>query len=170
MGNLLTYEQPTNYIVKSDKYTSTGIPVLTAGKSFILGYTREKFGIKFANSKNPIIIFDDFTTSSYLINFNFKVKSSAIKLLSNVQDYDVLFFNYLLLQRLNFKPEAHERHWISKFSMFETKVTDLKEKAKIASLFSNLDSLITLHQRGYKWRENIWKKMIYCYTNTFKIE
>ncbi|WFQ92151.1 hypothetical protein MFERI14815_00768 [Mycoplasma feriruminatoris] len=149
LGNLLTYEQPTNYIVKSDKYTSTGIPVLTAGKSFILGYTREKFGIKFANSKNPIIIFDDFTTSSYLINFNFKVKSSAIKLLSNVQDYDVLFFNYLLLQRLNFKPEAHERHWISKFSMFETKVTDLKEKAKIASLFSNLDSLITLHQRKY---------------------
>ncbi|WFQ93837.1 restriction endonuclease subunit S [Mycoplasma feriruminatoris] len=47
---------------------------------------------------------------------------------------------------------------------------DQKEQSKISSLFSNLDSLITLHQRGYKWRENIWKKMIYCYTNTFKIE
>ncbi|KKW61634.1 Type I restriction-modification system, specificity subunit S [Mycoplasma capricolum subsp. capricolum] len=144
--------------------------MLTAGKSFILGYTRENFGIKSANNDKPVLIFDDFTTAIHLINFNFKVKSSAIKLLSNRENNDNLFFNFLLIKRLNFEPEAHERHWISKFSLFEMKLPKLTEKMRISSLFSTLDSLITLHQRGYKWRENKWKKTIYCYTNIFKIE
>ncbi|QVK04810.1 restriction endonuclease subunit S [Mycoplasma mycoides subsp. capri] len=48
--------------------------------------------------------------------------------------------------------------------------SDPKEQQKISLLISTLDSLITLHQRGYKWRENKWKKTIYCYTNIFKIE
>ncbi|WP_211305424.1 restriction endonuclease subunit S, partial [Metamycoplasma auris] len=147
MGNLLTYEQPTKYIVRSDKYTRTGVPVLTAGKTFILGYTREKSGIRFSSNDKPVLIFDDFTTAIHFINFNFKIKSSAIKLLSNKLDDDNLFFNYLLIKSLNFEPNAHERHWISKFSIFKIKVPKFTEKLKISSLFSNLDSLITLHQR-----------------------
>ena len=44
--DLLDYEQPTNYIVNSTEYDdSYETPVLTAGKSFIKGYTNEKDGI-----------------------------------------------------------------------------------------------------------------------------
>lgn len=77
LGQLLTYEQPTPYIVESTKYSDEyKTPVLTAGKSFIIGYTNEKNGIY---DRLPVIIFDDFTTSSQYVNFKFKVKSSAIK-------------------------------------------------------------------------------------------
>ena len=58
LGEVLDYEQPTDYIVKSDEYNDkNSIPVLTAGKTFILGYTNEIEGI-FTNL--PVIIFDDF--------------------------------------------------------------------------------------------------------------
>lgn len=46
LGELLPFEQPTAYIVKSTDYNdSYSTPVLTAGKSFILGKTNEKYGI-----------------------------------------------------------------------------------------------------------------------------
>src|SRR5699024_4352475 len=73
LGDLLSYEQPTKYIVENTEYNSDySIPVLTAGKSFILGYTNEKNGVKIASPENPIIIFDDFTTSSHYVEFPFK--------------------------------------------------------------------------------------------------
>lgn len=82
LGDILDYEQPTRYIVKSARYDSNAdTPVLTAGQTFILGYTFEKDGIYKASKKNPVIIFDDFTTSYHWVDFNFKVKSSAMKML-----------------------------------------------------------------------------------------
>src|SRR5699024_10320451 len=76
LDNVLAYEQPTDYIVDEDSYDdSYDIPVLTAGQSFILGYTNEKHGIKKADVDNSVIIFDDFTTSSHHVDFFFKVKS-----------------------------------------------------------------------------------------------
>ncbi len=40
------YEQPTDYLVKSKIYGDDhDIPVLTAGKTFILGYTDETNGV-----------------------------------------------------------------------------------------------------------------------------
>lgn len=80
LGDLLAYEQPTPYIVESTKYSDTyKTPVLTAGKSFIIGHTNETTGIY---ENLPAIIFDDFTTSSQFVNFKFKVKSSAMKILT----------------------------------------------------------------------------------------
>ena len=80
LGDLLEYEQPTNYIVKNTEYDdSDKTPVLTAGKSFILGYINETTGV-FKDSL-PVIIFDDFTTASQFVDFPFKVKSSAMKIL-----------------------------------------------------------------------------------------
>ena len=80
LEELLDYEQPTKYIVNSTQYNdSFKIPVLTAGQSFILGYTNEEHGIRIADKNNPVIIFDDFTTSSHLVDFSFKIKSSAMK-------------------------------------------------------------------------------------------
>ena len=46
LGECIDYEQPTNYLVSSTEYdNSYKIPVLTAGKTFILGYTDETIGI-----------------------------------------------------------------------------------------------------------------------------
>ena len=39
IGEILDYEQPQPYLVVSTDYVDSGIPVLTAGKSRILGYT-----------------------------------------------------------------------------------------------------------------------------------
>ena len=84
LGEVIEYEQPTKYIVSSKAYDdSDEIPVLTAGQSFILGYTNEKDGIYQASKSNPVIIFDDFTTSKQWVDFKFKVKSSAMKNVNN---------------------------------------------------------------------------------------
>ena len=90
LGDVLDYERPDNYIVKSTIYNSNNkIPVLTANKSFVLGYTDENFGIY---ENIPAIIFDDFTTDSKFVNFPFKVKSSAIKILKRKsKDTDLRF-------------------------------------------------------------------------------
>lgn len=85
IGDYLSYEQPTKYLVESTKYDdSYPTPVLTAGQSFILGYTKETTGIFEASRAVPVIIFDDFTTSSHWVDFSFKVKSSAMKMLRPV--------------------------------------------------------------------------------------
>lgn len=95
LGDVLNYEQPTDYIVKSTEYTKTGIPVLTAGKTAVLGYTQEKDGVY---HKLPVILFDDFLTVSKYIDFQFKVKSSAVKMLSLKRVTDNLKVIYELMQ------------------------------------------------------------------------
>ena len=96
LEDVLDYIQPTNYIVASTKYSdSYTIPVLTAGKSFILGYTNEKNNIF---DRLPTIIFDDFTTALKFVNFKFKVKSSAMKILVPTSSLvDVKYAYYLSL-------------------------------------------------------------------------
>jgi type I restriction enzyme S subunit len=148
LGDLLEYEQPTKYIVKSTDYDDKfEIPVLTAGQSFILGYTNEVDGIKEAGDENPVIIFDDFTTGSHYVNFPFKVKSSAMKLLSLKSVDEDFYFVYNTLKNINYAPQSHERHWISKFSEFDVAVPSYEEQAAIGKFFLELDNLITLHQR-----------------------
>ena len=149
LGEILKYEQPSAYIVDNTDYDdSYAIPVLTAGQSFILGYTNETKGIKNANPDNPIIIFDDFTTSSHYVDFAFKIKSSAIKLLSLADNTDDIYCINNILENIDYVPASHERHWISIFSDFEVNVpSDKAEQAKIGTYFRSLDHLITLHRR-----------------------
>ena len=155
LGELLTYEQPQPYIVESTEYSGNpGTPVLTAGQRFILGYTDEEYGIKIASEDSPVVIFDDFTTSSHFVEFPFKVKSSAMKLLSPRDKEDDFRFIFHTLGKINYTPQGHERHWISKFSKFSVPVPGKIEQEKIGSLFRNLDSLITLHQREEAGSEN----------------
>ncbi|USS86152.1 restriction endonuclease subunit S [Fructilactobacillus cliffordii] len=119
LKDVIKYEQPAKYIVKSTNYDDQyKIPVLTAGKSFILGYSNENFGIKQASPDDPVIIFDDFTTGSYLIEFPFKIKSSAMKLLTLKSQNDNLHFLYYIIQNINYMPHDHSRQWISKFEKF----------------------------------------------------
>lgn len=147
LGDLLKYEQPTKYIVKSTAYDDDfETPVLTAGQSFVLGYTNETDGIKYASSEAPVIIFDDFTTGSHYVDFPFKVKSSAMKLLRLKTDNEDFSFIYNTLKNINYVPQSHERHWISKFSEFKVSVPTIDEQVKIGTFFKNLDALITLQQ------------------------
>ena len=82
-GEIVNYEQPTKYIVSSTDYNDEyQTPVLTAGQTFILGYTDETEGIYEASKEKPVIIFDDFTGAIKWVDFPFKVKSSAMKMLT----------------------------------------------------------------------------------------
>ena len=148
LGDLLEYEQPTKYIVKSTDYDdSYSIPVLTAGQSFILGYTNETQGVKNATEQKPVVIFDDFTTSSHLVDFPFKIKSSAMKILSvrNSEFNPMFIFN--VLRNIKYTPSNHERHWISIFSEFDVNIPQIQEQQKIGAFFTALDRYITIHQR-----------------------
>jgi len=139
LGEILDYEQPTKYIVKSTQYEEYGIPVLTAGKSFILGYTREREDIY---NNFPVIIFDDFTTESKWVTFPFKVKSSAMKLLKNKEKTD-LFFVYNVMQILNFKPGSeHKRFWISEYSKLVIPLPSLSEQQQCAYILLQMESMI----------------------------
>ena len=149
LGDIFKYEQPQAYIVESTEYDDRfQIPVLTAGQSFVLGYTDEDFGIKNASPRNPVVIFDDFTTSSHYVDFPFKIKSSAMKLLSLVNGKDDIHCAYNVLQNIGYEPVSHERHWISTFAKFNVYMPQNSAEQKcIGDYFANLDNLITLHQR-----------------------
>lgn len=151
LSSLLQYEQPTKYLVQSTDYNDRGdIPVLTAGQSFILGYTNELDGLKYATKDNPVIIFDDFTTGSHYVDFPFKVKSSALKILSVNRETDDFYFLNYVLRNIKFVPQNHERHWISKFSKFEVLIPEAKEQKKIGSFFRNLDQTILAQKQKIK--------------------
>lgn len=158
LGDIIDYEQPTKYIVRSISYGDNfGIPVLTAGKSFKLGYTNEVYGIKNASLNLPVIIFDDFTTSSQYVDFSFKVKSSAIKILSLKKETADFYFVYNNLKNIKYLPQSHERHWISKFVKFKVYQPSYEEQTKIGNFLKQLDKTITIHQRKLQKLQNIKK-------------
>ncbi len=142
LSSLLDYQQPTDYLVSNTNYSdSYKTPVLTAGKTFILGYTNEQHGIF---SKNlPIIIFDDFTTATQFVNFSFKAKSSAMKILQAKNGVSIKFM-YESLQMIAYEVGAHERHWISKFAPMVILAPNSMEQQKIADCLSSIDALIHL--------------------------
>jgi type I restriction enzyme S subunit len=142
LGDLLDYEQPTKYLVESTEYDhSYKTPVLTAGKTFILGYTNEQQGI-FENNL-PVIIFDDFTTAIQFVDFPFKAKSSAMKILLPKKNENI-YFIYQAMQLIEFAIGGHERHWISKYSLLEMPAPCYKEQTKIANFLSAIDEKINL--------------------------
>ena len=137
---LLSYEQPTNYIVKDTNYKSKyETPVLTAGKSFILGYTDEKENIF---SELPVIIFDDFTTESKFVDFPFKVKSSAMKILHINTDLVLPKFAFYLMQATQIDHDNHQRYWISTYSQEEIALPPLKEQERILSALEQYFKLL----------------------------
>jgi len=143
LGELLDYEQPTKYIVKSTEYdTSYDIPVLTAGQTFILGYTNEKFGVYKASQENPTIIFDDFTTSFHWVDFEFKIKSSAMKMLRPKDTFDGSFkYVYYAMKCIKYEAVDHTRHWISKYSQFEIPVPPLEVQEEIVRILDHFTNL-----------------------------
>lgn len=139
LEEFISYEQPAKYIVDSDQYDdSFEIPVLTAGKSFILGYTDETNNI-FDNL--PVIIFDDFTTSVQFVDFPFKVKSSAMKLLKNTEQADIKYC-YYLLKYLQHTPENHKRQWLSTTSQKTVELPVIEEQKNIVSKLDKILEVI----------------------------
>ena len=131
LGELLLYEQPSKYIVKSTDYdNSYSTPVLTAGKSFILGYTNEEDGI-YAQEGLPVIIFDDFTTSSKYVDFSFKVKSSAVKILKPNTNLVLPKYIFYRMQIIQFEHSTHKRYWIQQYSKLKVTIPDIAEQKKV---------------------------------------
>lgn len=145
LGEVLDYEQPTKYIVKSTDYNDNFItPVLTAGQGFILGYTNETEGVYKASKECPTIIFDDFTTSYHWVEFDFKVKSSAMKMLRPNKDADVIFrYMYHVMLSIEYKAEEHTRQWISKYSLFKIPLPPLPIQEEIVRILDTFTELIT---------------------------
>lgn len=142
LGDVLDYEQPTKYIVKCKDYQNEGMPVLTAGQTFILGYTDETNGIFEASKENPVIIFDDFTTSFHWVDFNFKVKSSAMKMLRVLSEREVSFrFVYYAMKSIKYQTLEHSRQWISKYSQIEIPLPPIEVQTEIVRILDKFTSL-----------------------------
>ena len=140
LGDIVKYEQPTVYIVQSTAYSDAyPIPVLTAGKSFIIGHTKETEGIY---NRLPCIIFDDFTTDSRLVDFPFKVKSSAMKILQVHYGVEVEYVS-LFMSITRLVGDTHKRYWISEYSKLEIPIPPQEEQkriiGKVRLLFEVLD-------------------------------
>ena len=133
--DILEYEQPQQYIVNSTDYSDEyEIPVLTAGKSFIIGKTNEKLGIC---KHLPVIIFDDFTTDSKYVDFPFKVKSSAMKILHAKGNVNPKYVAYLMsVTRL--VGDTHKRYWISEYSKIPIMLPPVNEQERIVSLIEKI--------------------------------
>jgi type I restriction enzyme S subunit len=136
LGEVLDYEQPLKYLVSDTDYTSNGqTPVLTVGKTFILGYTDENEGIYY---NTPVIIFDDFTTQSRYVDFSFKIKSSAIKLLKPKSDKISLRFVFEAMQHIKYDAIDHKRHWIGEFQAFEIELPNYEIQNEIVDIINDM--------------------------------
>ena len=152
---IFNYERPDMYIVSNEEYSNTySVPVLTANKGFILGYTNER-----RTYDKPCIIFDDFTLDSKYVDFPFMVKSSAMKILTNKEGFD-LKFSHELLNSVKIENLGHARHYISVVQPTTVRAPKLAEQKEISTLFHSIDSLITLHQRKYDKLVNVKKALL----------
>ena len=143
LEDIVDYEQPTAYIVNSTSYNdSYPIPVLTAGKSFIIGYTNEEKGIY---SKLPCIIFDDFTTDSKFVDFPFKVKSSAMKILQVRKGIEIEYVA-MFMNTTRLIVDTHKRYWISEYSKLTIPIPPKAEQKRIVdtihTAFAKLDTIM----------------------------
>ena len=139
LEDIIEYEQPTDYIVSSTNYDDSYLtPVLTAGKSFLIGYTDEEEGIY---SKLPCIIFDDFTTASKLVTFPFKVKSSAMKILQVNQNISIKYVAaFMSITQLI--GDTHKRYWISEYSKLPIPIPPKEEQKRIVTAIDNLFNVL----------------------------
>lgn len=161
---LLDYEQPQAYIVESTEYKDDyATPVLTAGKSFVIGHTNETSGIY--NDRLPVIIFDDFTTATQFVTFPFKVKSSAMKMLQTVSPELNIKYLFYRMQVIRHNTTTHKRYWISDYSKSVIELPPIAEQhrivTKIDALFSELDKgvelLQTIRQKLRIYRQAVLK-------------
>ncbi len=154
LGDMLLYEQPTKYLVSSTAYSDDhATPVLTAGQTFVLGYTNEADGIYQASPDSPVVIFDDFTTAFKWVDFPFKAKSSAMKMLTLRPDAPTTMrFLWYAMQTIRYSPQDHARQWISIYSGFRVPVPPIdvqREIVRVLDLFQSLEAELEARRRQY---------------------
>jgi type I restriction enzyme S subunit len=176
LGEFADYEQPTKYLVDSKNYNDNFLtPVLTAGKTFILGYTDETNGI-YKASKMPVIIFDDFTTANKWVDFDFKAKSSAMKMITS-KDKSKALLKYIYYW-LNTLPSDlidgdHKRQWISNYSKKlipipcpENPKKSLEIQQKIVAILDTITELtaeLKAELKARKQQYNHYREQSYCF-------
>ena len=161
--DLLDYEQPTKYVVTDTEYSDdiSKTPVLTANKAFILGYTNETFGVY---DKGKCIILDDFTLDCKYVDFPFKVKSSAIKILTVKNGYSLRYV-YEYLNYLNLETTEHKRHYISEMGpMMIAYPTDKKKIDDFNNMMTSLESKIEIEN---KYLQSLLAQKFYLLSNMF---
>jgi len=151
IDDIFSYERPDKYIHWDTDLENIGsVPVLTANKSFILGYAKCADGIC---SNLPAIIFDDFTTDSKFVSFPFKVKSSAIKILRTKHRADDLRFIHGLMKLIKFSLGGHKRYYLSEYRHLEVIMPSSEEQKAISDVLESMDSEIkALTQQLSKYR------------------
>ncbi len=162
LGNILNYEQPTKYIVESTDYKENGkFPVLTANKSFILGYTEEIEGVF---TDVPVIIFDDFTTDKKFVDFKFKVKSSAMKILYPKSKGIDLFYVFNTMSLIKSPNGEHKRHWISEYQFNSIPLPKYEQQQKISEILTfaqnEIDYLKELNEKYKTQKRGLMKKLL----------
>lgn len=158
VGDVTKYEQPGKYIVKTTDYNdSFSIPVLTAGQTFILGKTNESDGIYKASKDYPVIIFDDFTGAFKWVDFQFKVKSSAMKIITADEEHLSLRYLYHIMSNIGFKSDEHKRLWIATYSQFPIPLPPLPVQQEIVRILDSFTELtaeltaeLTTRRRQYE--------------------
>ncbi|MFP6024324.1 restriction endonuclease subunit S [Helicobacter pylori] len=165
LGEVLEYDQPNQYCVTSKEFDkSYPTPVLTAGKTFILGYTNEKDNIYQASKSSPVIIFDDFTTATQWVDFPFKVKSSAMKILLPKNPTINIRFIFFYMQTIPYNIGGeHARHWISRYSQLEVPIPPLEiqqEIVKILDAFTELNTELNTELKARKKQYEYYQNML----------
>ena len=144
IGDVVDYEQPSKYLVNNTDYNDEyATPVLTAGQTFILGYTNETDGIFQASVNNPVIIFDDFTGAFKWVNFPFKAKSSAMKMLKAKVDSVYLRYIFHIMGNIGYSSDEHKRLWIGIYSNISIPVPPLEVQAEIVRILDKFTELTT---------------------------
>ena len=138
IGSVVNYEQPSKYLVKKADYKEEySTPVLTAGQTFILGYTNEMNGIYNASKDSPVIIFDDFTGAFKWVDFPFKVKSSAIKFLKANEKRAMLRYIFHVMGNINLTSTEHKRLWIGIYSELQIPLPALPVQREIVRVLDS---------------------------------
>lgn len=144
LGSVVNYEQPTKYIVSNTDYSDDfSIPVLTAGQSLVLGYTNETEGLYNASKEKPVIIFDDFTGMFKWVDFPFKVKSSAMKMLTADEEKTTLRYIFHVMCSIGFTSDKHKRLWISTYSVINIPLPPLRVQCEIVRILDNFMEFTT---------------------------
>lgn len=168
LGEVTTYKQPTKYLVKSTNYNNSfTTPVLTAGKTFVLGYTNEEDGI-YKASASPVIIFDDFTTANKWVDFDFKAKSSAMKMIISKDESKVLLkyiYHWLNTLPSELVEGDHKRQWISNFCKKSFPIPPLAEQQRIVSILDKFEALTTSISEGLPKEIELRRKQYEYYRN-----
>ncbi|GAA9166315.1 restriction endonuclease subunit S [Helicobacter pylori] len=165
LGEVLEYDQPNKYCVTGKEFDkSYPTPVLTAGKTFILGYTNEKDNIYQASKSSPVIIFDDFTAATQWVDFPFKVKSSAMKILLPKNSTINIRFIFFYMQTIPYNISGeHTRQWISRYSQIQIPIPPLEiqqEIVKILDAFTELNTELNTELKARKKQYEYYQNML----------